>query len=179
MWQIRAEEPGDALAIDALVERAFGPGRFAKSAYRLREGVEPEGGLGFVAVEDGVLGGSVRFWPVVIGAHAALLLGPLAVESGQRGRGMGVELMERGLDEARRRGHRAVVLVGDPPYYAKVGFAPLPRGRVRLPHAVDPTRVLGLALVEGGLDGLEGVMRRARIDHPVRADGAGLGAIAT
>lgn len=176
MWQIRAETAADHAAIEALVAQGFGPGRYAKSAYRLREGVDPEAGLGFVAIEDGILRGSVRFWPVFVGRERALLLGPLAVQSDQRGRGIGIALMQRGIDEARATGHRAILLVGDPPYYARVGFGPLKRGRVRLPGPVDPARVLGLALVDGALDSLEGAVRRARIDHPVCADGAALGA---
>src|SRR3984957_9728422 len=175
MWEIRAERPGDAAAIDALVARSFGPGRFAKSAWRLREGVDPQAGLSFVATEDGALRGSVRFWPVFIGHARALLLGPLAVETERRGRGMGVQLMQKGIDEARARGHRAVILVGDPPYYARAGFAPIAGGRVRMPGPVDLSRVLGLSLVEGAVDALAGTVARARIDHPVCADGAGLG----
>lgn len=177
MWEIRAETAADHAAIEALVAHGFGPGRFAKSAYRLREGVEPEAELGFVAIEDGILRGSVRFWPIFVGREPALLLGPLAVQSDQRGRGIGIALMQRGIEEARARGHRAILLVGDPPYYARVGFAPLKRGCVRLPGPVDPARVLGLALVDGALDTLEGAVRRARIDHPVCADGAALGAV--
>lgn len=176
MWDIRAEEPADAAAIDALVARSFGPGRFAKSAYRLREGVDPDASLSLVAIEEGLLRGSVRFWPVLVGREPVLLLGPLAVETAERGRGIGIALMQRGIEEARARGHRAIILVGDPPYYARVGFTPLKRGRVKLPGPVDPSRVLGLALVEGALDRLEGPVLRARIDHPVCADSAGLGA---
>src|ERR1700731_4254025 len=112
MWQIRAEEPGDGAEVEALVARSFGPGRFAKSAYRLREGVAPEAGLSFIAVEDGILKGSVRFWPIVVGEQRALLLGPLAVETNERGRGMGLALMQRGIEEARARGDRAILLVG-------------------------------------------------------------------
>jgi len=175
MWEIRAERPDDAAAIDALVVRSFGPGRFAKSAWRLREGVDPEPGLSFVAIEDGALRGSVRFWPVFVGHERALLLGPLAVETERRGRGMGIQLMQKGVDEARAKGHRAIILVGDPPYYARVGFAPVTRGRVRMPGPVDLARVLGLSLVEGAVDALEGAVLRARIDHPVCAGGAGLG----
>jgi predicted N-acetyltransferase YhbS len=176
MWEIRAEVEGDQAAIDALVEKSFGPGRYAKSAYRLREGVDPEAGLSFVAVEDAALRGSVRFWPVVVGNTPALLLGPLAVESERRGRGMGIQLMQKGIDEARAKGHRAVILVGDLPYYQRAGFQPIKRGRVKLPGPVDLSRVLGLGLVEGALEALEGPVRRARLDHSVRADGAGLGA---
>jgi predicted N-acetyltransferase YhbS len=175
MWEIRAERPDDAAAIDALVVRSFGPGRFAKSAWRLREGVDPEPGLSFVAIEDGALRGSVQFWPVFVGHERALLLGPLAVETERRGRGMGIQLMQKGIDEARAKGHRAIILMGDPPYYARVDFTPITRGRVRMPGPVDLARVLGLSLVEGAVDALEGTVLRARIDHPVCADGAGFG----
>lgn len=173
-FEIRAEERRDAAAVEALVAQSFGPGRYAKSAWRLREGVAAEEGLSFVAIEAGVLRGSVRFWPIAVGAEPALLLGPLAVESEQRGRGIGIALMNHGIDEARRRGHRAIVLVGDAPYYARVGFSPLPSGSVKFPGPVDPARILGLALVEGALGSLNGEMRRARIDQPVCAGGAPL-----
>ena len=131
MWEIREEQPSDRAAIDALVARSFGPGRFAKSAYRLREGVDPEAGLSYVAIEDGALRGSNRFWPVIVGETPALLLGPLAVESERRGRGMGIQLMQKGIDEARAKGHRVMILVGDLPYYQRVGFVPIERGRVQ------------------------------------------------
>jgi predicted N-acetyltransferase YhbS len=175
MWEIRAERPDDAAAVDALVARSFGPGRLAKSVWRLREGVDPEPGLSFVAVEDGALRGSVRFWPVFVGHERALMLGPLAVETERRGRGMGVQLMQKGIDEARAKNHRAIILVGDPPYYARAGFKPLVRGRVRIPGPVDQGRVLGLSLAEGAVDALEGTVVRARIDHPVCANGVPLG----
>lgn len=175
MWDIRPEEAHDAPAIEALVGRSFGPGRYAKSAWRLREGVAAEDGLSFVAIEEGVLKGSVRFWPVAIGDVRALLLGPLAVATEQRGRGIGIALMKRGIDEARAAGFRAIILVGDAPYYSRVGFAPLPAGSVKFPGPVDPARILGLALVDGALDGLKGKIGRARIDNPVCADGAPLG----
>jgi predicted N-acetyltransferase YhbS len=176
MWEIRAERTEDDAKIEALVAKCFGPGRFAKSAYRLREGVDPEAGLGFVAIKDGALRGSVRFWPVYVGRERALLLGPLAVETEQRGRGIGLQLMQQGIDMARAKGHRAMILVGDLPYYERVGFAPIAPGKIKLPGPVDRTRLLGLALVPGALDTLEGEVRRARIDHPVCADGARLGA---
>jgi predicted N-acetyltransferase YhbS len=174
-WTIRSEQPEDAPLVDALNRAAFGPGRFAKSAYRLREGVSQVGELSFVAVENGKLRGSVRFWPVLIGERRALMLGPLAVESEQRGRGIGVGLMERGIEEARAKGHEAVILIGDEPYYARVGFAKLPRGRVNFPGPVDPSRILGLSLKPGADLDLWGDVRRARVDDPICADGAGLG----
>jgi predicted N-acetyltransferase YhbS len=174
-WEIRAERPEDAEAVEALVAQVFGPGRFAKSAYRLREGVDPEKELSFVAVESGELRGSVRFWPIYVGEQSALLLGPLAVQSDQRGRGIGIALMQAGIDQAKRLRHRAIVLVGDPPYYARVGFSPLPRDSVKFPGPVDRGRILGLALAEGALEYLKGRVGRARIDHPVCAPGAPLG----
>lgn len=174
-WDIRPERPEDGPLVEALNAASFGPGRFAKTAYRLREGVAPETALSFVAVEKAALRGSVRFWPVRIGTTPALLLGPLAVQSDQRGRGIGITLMTRGMEEAKALGHRFIILVGDPPYYARVGFTPLKPGRVRFPGPVDPARILGFALFDDALDVLEGVVRRARIDEPVCADGATLG----
>jgi predicted N-acetyltransferase YhbS len=97
------------------------------------------------------------------------------VQSDQRGRGIGIALMNKGIEEARKLGYGAIVLVGDEPYYARVGFAKLPPGRVRLPGPVDPARVLGLSLKPNVLVSLSGEIRRARIDDPVCADGAALG----
>ena len=145
-WTIRLEAPADAARIEALNAESFGPGRFAKAAYRLREGVAPVADLSMVAVEDGVLRGSVRFWPVRVGGVEALLLGPLAVESDQRGRGIGIALMQAGIDAAHRGPWPCILLVGDEPYYARVGFSRLPPGRVKFPGPVDPNRVLGLSL---------------------------------
>jgi predicted N-acetyltransferase YhbS len=174
-WTIRPERPEDAPLVDALNEATFGPGRFAKSAYRLREGVSQDDALSFVAIEKRKLRGSVRFWPIAIGGHGALMLGPLAVQADQRGRGIGVALMERALGEARARGHEVVILVGDEPYYARVGFAKLPPGRIRFPGPVDPSRILGLSLKSGAALNLSGEVRRARLDEAVCADGAGVG----
>jgi predicted N-acetyltransferase YhbS len=169
---IRLETPQDAPLVDALNAASFGPGRFAKSAWRLREGVDPVPGLSFVAIEAASLRGSVRFWPVMVGAQTELLLGPLAVESSQRGRGIGIALMQAGIAAAKQGPWRAILLVGDEPYYARAGFARLPPGQVTFPGPVDPCRLLGLSLKEGVM---AGPVRRARIDRPVCASGAGVG----
>ena len=174
-WQIRPETLADAPAITALNEAGFGPGRFAKSAYRLREGVAPVTQLGFVASAGGVLLGSVRFWPIRVGGHEELLLGPLAVRGDQRGKGIGIALMQAGIEKAKQGPWRGILLVGDEPYYAKVGFSRLPPGRVRFPGPVDQDRILGLSLKEGEMLALTGQVRRARIDDANCADGAGLG----
>lgn len=174
-WQIRLEAPEDAASVEMLNAESFGPGRFAKSAYRLREGVHPVGGLSFVAVEHGILRGSVRFWPVRVGGHEELLLGPLAVKSDQRGRGIGISLMQAGIEAAQKGPWRGILLVGDEPYYSRVGFARLPPGRVKFPGPVDQSRILGLSLKAGEVLTLSGEVRRARVDEPVCAVGAGVG----
>jgi predicted N-acetyltransferase YhbS len=176
MWTIRHEQKGEAGAVERLVDLGFGPGRFAKTAYRLREGVAPDDRLSFVA-EDAThaLLGSVRFWPVRIGQTPCLLLGPLAVEPKLRGRGIGIGLMQHGIEAAKRLDYEAIVLVGDEPYYAKVGFARLPPGRVRFPGPVDSNRVLGLGLKPNALVSLAGDVMRAHIDQPVSAQATKLG----
>ena len=174
-WEIRRERAEDEPRIAALTEAGFGPGRYAKSAYRLREGVHAVADLSFVAIEDGILRGSVRFWPIKVGADDVLLLGPLAVESAQRGRGIGISLMQAGIAAAKDAGWRTIVLVGDEPYYSRVGFVKLAPERLQFPGPVDATRLLGLALTDGALEKLSGPIRRARIDEPVCADGAPLG----
>ena len=174
-WQVRLEKPEDAARIEALNAASFGPGRFAKSAYRLREGVAPIAALSFVAVEGDVLRGSVRFWPIKVGGHEELLLGPLAVQSDQRGRGIGIALMQAGIDAAKLGPWRGILLVGDEPYYTKLGFSRLPPGRVKFPGPVDQNRILGLSLKSGELLTLSGQIRRAQIDDAVCADGAAVG----
>jgi predicted N-acetyltransferase YhbS len=176
MWEIRAEREGDEAAVEALVNLSFGPGRFAKTSYRLREGVAPVANLSFVAesAKARVLLGSLRFWPIVVGAKPSLLLGPLAVKPELRGQGIGIALMQQGLAGARAAGEDSVILVGDEPYYARVGFQRAKPGVLRFPGPVDPNRVLVLALKEAALDSLAGDIVRARLDMPISANGAPL-----
>lgn len=168
-WAIRPERPEDAAGVAALDDDGFGPGRYAKSAYRLREGVAPVATLNAVAAAGATLLGSVRFWPIVVGADKALLLGPLAVHSAHRGRGIGLALMRHGIAQARATDYAAILLVGDEAYYGRAGFKRI--GGVRFPGPVDRARILGLALTKD----VSGDIRRARIDDPVCADGAALG----
>jgi predicted N-acetyltransferase YhbS len=150
------ESPDDEAEVMALVERAFGPGRYAKSAERLREGNGCLRELSFGAREDGVLVGTVRLWPVRIGDRQALLLGPIAVEAAAPRRGRGAARGARGGEAASRAGHEAVVLVGDLGFFERLGFERAPAGRLRLPGPADPLRILVRALKPGALDGLEG-----------------------
>jgi predicted N-acetyltransferase YhbS len=156
---ILPETAKDAQAIARLHERTFGPGRFALSAYRLREHVDHLLDLSFTARIGTLLVGSVRQLPITIGDTPALMLGPLTVEPPFRGRGVGRALLERALGDARARGHRLVVLVGDEPYYGNVGFKKIPKGRAIMPGPVDPDRLLVAELVEGTFDNVSGAIR--------------------
>jgi len=168
---VRPQTPEHTRAVETLLNRAFGPGRFAKASYRLREGVGPIDSLSFVAEytqgHHDTLAGSIRYWPVRIGPNAdgevtdALLLGPLAVMPDLQGKGAGLALMETSLAAAAEQGHRLVLLVGDLPYYARAGFSQVPRGQVVMPQPFDPERLLWRALVAGAGTGVAGAMVKA------------------
>jgi predicted N-acetyltransferase YhbS len=148
---IRHELPVDAAAIERLHERAFGPGRFARTAFRLREGVAPDPALSFAAHVGTFLVGSIKVTPVLAGAHKALMLGPLTVDPAFEGRGIGAALMTRSIEAARADGHDLIMLIGDAPYYARFGFRMITPGQLVLPGPADPVRFLALELVEGVL----------------------------
>jgi predicted N-acetyltransferase YhbS len=156
---IRPETADDAGAIERLHERTFGPGRFAKTAYRLREQAAHRLDLSFTARIGTLLVGSVWLTPVRIGETKALLLGPLTVEPAFRERGVGQALIERSLKEAKVKGDRLVILVGDEPYYGKNGFKRIPMGRVTMPGPVDPARLLVAELEAGAFEGVAGPIR--------------------
>jgi predicted N-acetyltransferase YhbS len=148
---IRPEASVDDDAIERLHERAFGPGRFARTAYRIREGAPHLLDLSFTALVGTLLVGSVRLTPVKAGEQAGLMLGPLTVDPAFENRGIGAALIERALDAARGASHALVLLVGDEPYYARFGFTRVPRGQLVMPGPVDPDRLLAAELVEGSL----------------------------
>ncbi len=156
---ILAETPGDALPIERLHQRTFGPGRFALSAYRLREHVDHLLDLSFTARIGTLLVGSVRQLPVCVGDTKALLLGPLTVEPPFRSRGVGRALLDRALKDARAKGHRLVLLVGDQAYYSRAGFKPVPKGLMTMPGPVDYSRLLVAELVEGASTDISGAIR--------------------
>jgi len=156
---ILPEDQKDAQAIERLHERTFGPGRFVLSAYRLREHVDHLLELSFTARIGTLLVGSVRQLPISIGDTKALLIGPLTVEPPFRGRGVGQALLERGLGEAKAKGHRLVLLVGDEPYYSRAGFKRIAKGRVSMPGPVDPDRLLVAELEDGAFEGVSGAVR--------------------
>jgi predicted N-acetyltransferase YhbS len=156
---ILAETANDAMAIERLHERTFGPGRFVLSAYRIREHVDHLLDLSFTARIGTLLVGSVRQLPVVIGNTKALLLGPLTVEPPFRSRGVGGLLLERALGDAKAKGHGLVLLVGDEAYYRRAGFKAVPLGRATMPGPVDYNRLLVAELVDGAFDGVSGAIR--------------------
>jgi predicted N-acetyltransferase YhbS len=156
---ILPETANDAQAIERLLQRTFGPGRFVLSSYRLREHIDHLLDLSFTAHIGTLLVGSVRQLPICIGETKALLLGPLTVEPPFRERGIGRALLDRALSEARAKGHRLVLLVGDEPYYSLVGFKRVPKGRVTMPGPVDHNRILIAELAEGAFEGVSGAVR--------------------
>jgi len=156
---IRAETAKDAQAIERLHERTFGPGRFVLSAYRLREHVDHLLDLSFTARIGTLLVGSVRQLPICIGDTPALMLGPLTVEPPFRSRGVGRMLLDRALQDARAQGHSLVILVGDEPYYRRVGFKAVPKGQATMPGPVDYSRLLVAELVDGAFENISGEIR--------------------
>lgn len=160
----RLEIPADDSAICALHCEAFGPGRFARTAFRVREGIAHDGDLSFVAVNNAVnssvnsagnndeVVGSVRLTPVRIGDQPVQLLGPLAVSPEHKNKGIGRMLLRASLDAARDMGEGLVLLVGDPPYYGPFGFKGVAPGRIVFPGPVDPMRVLVAELIEGAAE---------------------------
>jgi predicted N-acetyltransferase YhbS len=151
----------DAAQIEELLDKSFGIDRRTKTSYRLREGNSPVAGLSLVIRDKEVgISGAISFWPLKIGTRGtdALLLGPMAVHPERQNLGIGLALMREGLGRARAIGHALVILVGDEPYYARVGFARLPENRLLLPGPVDPKRSLYLELVSGALADAQGLV---------------------
>ena len=153
-FTVENTETSDQPIIEQMLDAAFGIDRRVKTSYRLREGSQPAPGLSLVVRDVDVgLAGSISFWPLVIGEAAtpALLLGPLVVHALRQNLGAGLALMQEGLARAKARGHRLVILVGDAPYYARVGFRKSPEGKLILPGPVNPERFLYVELVPGAL----------------------------
>jgi len=156
---ISPETPADAESVERLNERTFGPGRYARTAYRIREGRGHLLSLSFVARIGPLLVGSLRLTPITIGGAKALLLGPLTVEPPFRSRGIGRALIARALADAKAQSHRLVLLVGDAPFYERARFRPIPKGQVMMPGPVDPERLLVHELVPGAFEGVAGLIK--------------------
>ena len=171
MVTIRAENLSDVAKRETLLNAAFGVKRFRKTSEKLRRGRLAAEGLAFSAFDaEGKLNGTVRLWDIIAGsAGPGLLLGPLAVDGTAQGQGVGADLMDHALNEAKRLGHRAVLLVGDAPYYSRFGFSESFTRSLHLPGPVERSRFLGLELVEGALDGAEGLIAASgRLMEPAK-----------
>ena len=157
-FAIRAERTSDVVARETLLDACFGDNRHMRTCQRLRDGRTPADGLAFSAVAEGRLVGTLRLWHVSAGGVPALVLGPLAVDSAYRKLGVGASLMVRAIVAATARGHRAVLLLGDAPYYGRFGFSAGKARELILPGAFERERLLGLELAEGALDGAWGMI---------------------
>lgn len=160
-FKIIAEETSHAQAVEDLLDLAFGPGRFTKTAYRLRESTQAVAGLSFAGFFSDKLVATIRFWPVTIGQGTqALMLGPLAVDPAKRGKGWGFDMINAGLAQARTLGHPLVILVGDEDYYARSGFKQVRPGQITMPGPCDPKRLLYCELRGGAFEMVKGQVSR-------------------
>jgi predicted N-acetyltransferase YhbS len=157
-FAIRAERASDIAAREALLDACFGVNRQQRTCQRLRDGRAPAEGLALSAVQQGRLVGTVRLWHVSAGGVRALVLGPLAVDPMCRKLGVGAALIRHALAGAKARGHGAVILLGDAPYYGRFGFSDLKTGQLTLPGPFERDRLLGLELRDGALDGAWGTV---------------------
>jgi predicted N-acetyltransferase YhbS len=158
LFAIRAERAVDVAAREALLDASFGENRHGRTCQRLRDGRAPAAGLALSAVHEGTLVGTVRLWHVSAGGRPALVLGPLAVDPACRELGIGAALMQQALAAARARGHAAVILLGDAPYYARFGFSAEKTRALILPGPFERDRLLAIEFQAGALDGAEGVI---------------------
>jgi predicted N-acetyltransferase YhbS len=155
----RPQTPDDLPAVDALHEESFGPGRFARTAYRIREAARVPPAIALTAWDGALLIGAIQFSAISIGGkRGAALLGPLAIAPAYKNKGCGLRLMLDGLAEAERLGFELVVLVGDLPYYQRVGFGIIPNGQIALPGPADPARFLAAELKAGALSQFSGMV---------------------
>jgi predicted N-acetyltransferase YhbS len=157
-FAIRGERVSDIAAREALLDACFGEGRHMRTCQRLRDGRAPAEGLALSAVRGGTLVGTLRLWHVSAGGVPALVLGPLAVDPACRDLGIGGALVDRALTLAKARGHGAVILLGDAPYYARFGFSDLTTGELTLPGPFERHRLLAVELRDGALDGAWGMI---------------------
>jgi predicted N-acetyltransferase YhbS len=157
-FAIRAERASDVVAREALLDACFGENRHMRTCQRLRDGRAPAEGLAFSVAHQGRLVGTLRLWHVSAGGVPALMLGPLAVEVSSRKLGVGTALMDHALAAAKARGHRAVILLGDAPYYARFGFSAQKTGELLLPGPFERERLLALEFEDSALDGAWGMI---------------------
>lgn len=155
------EQPAHDDAIESINADAFGPGRFTRAAYLIRERGPHERSLSFVALRNGEVVASVRMTRIVAGEGRGLLLGPLAVRPADKNLGIGRRLVAIALKAAQDAGFGVVVLVGDEPYYGPLGFRKIRHGQISMPRPVDPNRLLAYEIQPGALELLSGEVTHA------------------
>ena len=161
MFRIAPEIPDDLTEVEYLYDLAFAPGRSALSSYRLRDGVDRVAELSLVARDQyNIVAGAIRFWPVLIGDAATLLLGPVAVHPTRQGEGLGNLLMSDALERAKALGWTRIILIGDESYYRRFGFTRQTAEGLSFPPPTNPERLLAKTLVEGAFEGVSGMVRK-------------------
>lgn len=158
-FKVRPEIAADKADVLALHEEAFGPGRFSRTAYRIREQARTAKQIALTAWYDDRLAGAIQLTAIRIGGKSgAMLLGPLAIAPAFKSMGCGIKLMKQGLEQAALGECALVMLIGDLPYYQRVGFKRIPPGQIVLPGPADPARLLAAALKDGALEDYSGLV---------------------
>ena len=160
MIEILPESPDQhAAAIEALYDRTFGPGHFAKTAERLREGNASLPDVTRVAVSDGEVIGVCRVWPIFVGADRtpAVFIGPVAVSPEFQGQRLGLTITGESLEAATKAGWGAAIIIGSQTYFGELGFTPVAPDRFTFPGPQDMTRVMVRDLA-GSADALSGML---------------------
>lgn len=157
---IELQKHDDIIDVDMLLDLAFGEDRYSKAAYGLRDGIEPLSDLSFVIRDQGHIIATLRFWPIKIEGHSALLLGPIAIKPELQGLGYGIALMKHGLKKAKNIGHSRVILVGDEAYYKRVGFSRDLAVNISMTGQDDEHRLLAKELVKGSFDKVKGLIQK-------------------
>jgi putative acetyltransferase len=169
---IRQELPEDAPAISEVLLQAFGQDGESRLVNALRDDGNIDTDLSLVAVHGDRIIGHILFCPVTIVSGtvetAALALAPLGVHQDYQCRGIGAALIEAGLGECRRLGHRIVIVVGHPGYYPRFGFTSAKDARITAPFPCPDDAFMALSLRPGALDGIGGMVR-----YPVAFDTVG------
>ncbi len=136
--------------VDDLLDRAFGPGRTNRTAYKIRDGADVIDALSFGWVEDGSLIGSLQCWPVSLSApdgtdYRMIMVGPVAVVPNRQNQGIGIAMMDRTMaihDAWPKSGHLPMMMIGDAPYYGRWNFAADNTQGWRVPGPVERDRLL-------------------------------------